>query len=254
MQLKDLLEELTEKYNVQAFIDTDPVQFPRRFSRLQDVEVSALLTSVITWGRRDMVRRDAQRLHEAMGDSPFDFIIEGGWQRWEDSARNVHRTIFERDLFFVCRALQGFYATHHSLEELFTGRNGVLGGLHELSVLLQTRHVASPLTQSPCKRSNLMLRWLVRNDGIVDLGVWQRISPAELIIPLDVHVGRISRELWTDIPRTERLKTALIITDHLKEFCPHDPCKYDFALFGFGEEQSRMKLASISPTDPEKTL
>ncbi|GAK37262.1 hypothetical protein JCM15093_2500 [Bacteroides graminisolvens DSM 19988 = JCM 15093] len=82
MQLKDLLEELTEKYNVQAFIDTDPVQFPRRFSRLQDVEVSALLTSVITWGRRDMVRRDAQRLHEAMGDSPFDFIIEGGWQRW----------------------------------------------------------------------------------------------------------------------------------------------------------------------------
>jgi uncharacterized protein (TIGR02757 family) len=99
-----------------------------------------------------------------------------------------------------------------------------------------------------------MLRWLVRNDGIVDLGVWQRISPAELIIPLDVHVGRISRELWTDIPRTERLKTALIITDHLKEFCPHDPCKYDFALFGFGEEQSRMKLASVSPTDPEKTL
>ncbi|MCD8495336.1 MAG: DUF2400 domain-containing protein [Bacteroides graminisolvens] len=101
----------------------------------------------------------------------------------------MHRTIFERDLFFVCRALQGFYATHHSLEELFTGRNGVLGGLHELSALLQTRHVASPLTQSPCKRSNLMLRWLVRNDGIVDLGVWQRISPAELIIPLDVHVG-----------------------------------------------------------------
>jgi len=240
MQIKDLLEELTEKYNVRSFIETDPIQFPRRFTLLQDVEISALLTSVITWGRRDIVCRDADRLHQLLGESPYEYIMSCRWSALEGSARNIHRTFFERDLWNICKGLYSYYSNHESLEELFLSEGGVLEGLNRLSALTNTKHISSPQTQSPCKRTNLMLRWLVRNDGIVDMSVWKQITPSELIIPLDVHVGRVSRTIWDDLPRTERLKTALAITSYLAELCPQDPCKYDFALFGFGEEQSKL--------------
>ncbi len=240
MQIKSLLEELAQKYNVRSFIETDPVQFPRRFSLLQDIEISALLTSVITWGRRDMIRRDAERIHLLLGESPYEYVMNRKWAALEESSVNIHRTFFERDMWRICKGLYIYYSQHKSLEELFLNSNALLEGLHQLSMLMNTKHISSPYTQSPCKRTNLMLRWLVRNDGIVDMGVWQKVRPSELIIPLDVHVGRISRMIWGDLPRTDRLKTALAITEHLSELCPEDPCKYDFALFGFGEEQSQL--------------
>ncbi|WP_321331299.1 TIGR02757 family protein [uncultured Bacteroides sp.] len=240
MQIKDLLDELVGKYNVRSFIGTDPVQFPRRFSGLQDIEISALLTSVITWGRRDIVCRDADRLHQLLGESPHAYIMSRRWDVLKDSGKNIHRTFFARDLWNICNGLYGYYSAHESLEELFLSEGSVLCGLDKLSAVTATKHLSSPQSQSPCKRTNLMLRWLVRNDGIVDMGVWKRIPLSELIIPLDVHVGRVSRMIWDDLPRTERLKAALTITNHLSELCPEDPCKYDFALFGFGEEQSKL--------------
>ncbi len=239
MFIKKMLEELADKYNVPAFIETDPIQFPRRFSRLEDIEISALLTSVITWGRRGLICRDAEKLHQLLGDSPYHYVMNKEWTVLKDSEKNIHRTFFERDLWTICQGLYRYYLENDSLEVLFL-KDGILGGLDNLSQLMNTRHISSPLTKSPCKRTNLMLRWLVRNDGIVDMGVWRKISPSQLIIPLDLHVGRVSRTIWDDLPKTERLSMALKITDYLSQLCPEDPCKYDFALFGFGEEQSRM--------------
>lgn len=237
MSIKETLDELTVTYNTPAFIETDPIQFPRRFTRLEDIEISALLTSVITWGKRELILRDAERMHQMIGDSPYDYIMNQEWAALKDSGKNIHRTFFERDLWHICQGLFLFYQENNSLEELFL-TDGILPGLDKLSGLMNTRHISSPRTKSPCKRTNLMLRWLVRNDGIVDMGVWKKISPSQLIIPLDVHVGRVSRTIWNDLPKTDRLSTALMITNHLLEFCSEDPCKYDFALFGFGEEQS----------------
>jgi conserved hypothetical protein TIGR02757 len=239
--LKELLDELTATYNVPAFIETDPIQFPRSYSRLQDIEISALLTSVITWGKRELILRDAEKMHRIMRHAPYDYMMSGDWNALKDSGKNIHRTFFERDMWNICSGLYRYYKENDSLEDLFLTEGGVLSGLDGLSRLANSRHISSPLTKSPCKRSNLMLRWLVRNDGIVDMGVWKRLFPSQLIIPLDLHVGRVSRLIWNDLPKTDRLKSALAITNHLAEFCPEDPCKYDFALFGFGEEQSRMR-------------
>ena len=238
MSLKERLEELVAIHNTPAFIETDPIQFPQRFSRLEDIEISALLTSVITWGKRGLILRDAEKMHQMMGDSPYNYIMNQEWNRLKDSDKNIHRTFFERDMWNICQGLYHYYLENNSLEELFL-TDGILHGLDKLSGLMNTRHISSPQTKSPCKRTNLMLRWLVRNDGIVDMGVWKNISPSQLIIPLDVHVARVSRTIWDDLPKTDRLKTALMITNHLSELCPEDPCKYDFALFGYGEEQSR---------------
>lgn len=247
MSIKEKLDELTAIYNTRAFIEEDPIQFPWTFfeksARIEDIEISALLTSVITWGKRNLICRDAGKMHQIMGDSPYNYIMNQEWNILKDSGRNIHRTFFERDMWNICSGLYHYYLENHSLEELFL-EDGILSGLDKLSRLMNTRHISSPKTKSPCKRTNLMLRWLVRNDGIVDMGVWKRISPSQLIIPLDLHVGRMSRTLWDDLNRTERLSTALKITNHLSDFCPEDPCKYDFALFGLGEEQSRTKTTS----------
>lgn len=240
MQLKIILDELTEQYNTPAFITNDPIQFPRRFTRKEDIEISALLTSILAWGRRDMILRNAERLHAYMGNRPYDFVMNRDWECFRKSPVNVHRTIFEKDIWQICQALHAYYTEHDTLERLFN--RGVSDGIDKLSCLLSTRHLASPCTNSPCKRTNMMLRWLVRNDGIVDMGVWKTIPPSQLIIPLDTHVGRVARLIWKDLPRTDRMKTALHITTYLSALCPSDPCKYDFALFGYGEDKQAQIL------------
>lgn len=235
MDLKEKLDALASYYNTPDFIQTDPIQFPRRFTQTRDIEISALLTSILAWGRRDMILRNADRLHNKMQNQPYNFIMNKEWEDFKESDKNVHRTIFEKDLWNICLGLYTFYSRHKTLEILF--EQDVLEGINQLSCLASSRHLASPLMQSPCKRTNMMLRWLVRNDGIVDIGIWNKVDSSQLIIPLDTHVGRVSRMIWNDLPKTDKMKTALLITHHLKGLCPDDPCKYDFALFGYGEDK-----------------
>ena len=236
IQLKTILDRLTEQYNTPGFITNDPIQFPRRFVRKEDVEISALLTSVLAWGRRNMILRNADRLHALMGNHPYDFVMNKEWERFRTSSVTVHRTIFEKDIWQICQALHAYYTEHDTLESLFS--RSIPDGIDKLSCLLSSRHLSSPRSNSPCKRTNMMLRWLVRNDGIVDMGIWTTLCPSRLIIPLDTHVGRVARMIWPDLPRTDRMKTALQITAHLSALCPSDPCKYDFALFGYGEDKT----------------
>lgn len=235
--LKERLDFLSSKYNVSSFVDNDPVQFPRRFDNVRDIEIAGLITSVISWGKREMILRNANRILDLMNHSPYAFIMNREWTSLKDSDKNLHRTFFERDLHQISQSLYDFYKSDNSLEIMF--ESSVIDGLTHLSGMMQSRHIASPARKSPCKRTNLFLRWMVRKDGIVDMGVWNKINPADLIIPLDVHVGRTSRTIWKDIPSTDNLNTAQIITANLKQLRPEDPCLYDFALFGLGVEGMR---------------
>ena len=110
-----------------------------------------------------------------------------------------------------------------------------------------TRHISNPISEkgrpaSACKRLNMMLRWLCRNDGIVDLGIWRNISPKMLMIPLDVHVARISRELGLLQRKQNDRKSVEQLTAQLRELSPDDPVKYDFALFGIGVEEKNVNI------------
>jgi uncharacterized protein (TIGR02757 family) len=88
----------------------------------------------------------------------------------------------------------------------------------------------------------MMLRWLCRKDGIVDLGIWKNISPEKLMIPLDVHVARISRELGLLQRKQNDRKSVEMLTAQLRELSPDDPVKYDFALFGIGVEENGVNI------------
>ena len=99
------------------------------------------------------------------------------------------------------------------------------------------KHISSPLQKSTCKRLNMFLRWMVRKDTKgVDFGIWERLTPAMLICPCDVHVERVARKLNLISRRQTDWQTALELTQYLREFDPLDPVKYDFALFGLGVE------------------
>jgi uncharacterized protein (TIGR02757 family) len=243
--IKSFLDEWTGVINTPSFIERDPVQFPRRYSRLPDIEVVALLTATITWGNRKMILNSASRMFGLMGQSPFDYIISGGYKSL--GSKNIHRTFFENDLAYLCRGLNFFYKNNTSLESVFSDCETMWDGIAGFRAIMATgnnetysKHISNPSTDSACKRLHLFLRWLVRDDGIVDLGVWKNISPSKLYIPLDVHVGRISRELEILDRKQNDRKSVESLTETLRKICPEDPVKYDFALFGIGEQRNHI--------------
>jgi uncharacterized protein (TIGR02757 family) len=241
--LKAFLEEWSEKINIPGFIENDPVQFPRKYKNLSDIEIVTFLVSTITWGNRKMILKSADRMLGIMGVSPTDYIMSEGYLSL--GTKNIHRTFFEPDMAYICRGLNYLFKRYNSIQDVFIGEINLWEGIRKFRKIIadannnqDSRHISNPESGSACKRLHLALRWLVRNDGIVDLGVWNTISPKELFIPLDVHVGRVSRELKLLERKQNDRKSVEQLTSILKDLCPEDPVKYDFALFGIGEQRS----------------
>lgn len=251
-EIKQTLDFHAERINTPAFIQADPVQFPRRFSALPDIEIAALLAATLAWGRRDMICRDCNRLFsDILHNEPHSFVMSGEFEQLGDF--NIHRTFFSANLRHYLRGLRIIYSRFPSLADF--ARHADIAG-QELPSFALARFLSDAMTEAnggktdsrclptnlattPLKRLNMALRWLVRDDGIVDLGVWDKsvLSPAQLIIPLDVHVGRTSRELGLLTRRADDRRSAIELTNTLRSFRPDDPTIYDFALFGLGVER-----------------
>lgn len=242
--LKDYLDELVAKNNTEAFIKDDPVQFPHRYSDVRDIEIVSFLVATIAWGNRKMILNSANNMLAIMGKSPYDYVMSGGWEKLDDS-KCVHRTFFGRDLKYYCKGLSKAYQMPvNSLENVFYNEeHDVWRGIQNFRDLIAeangctSKHISNPSCCEPnkgsaCKRLHMALRWLVRNDGIVDLGIWKRLNPRDLMIPLDVHVARVSRDLGLIERKSNDRQTVEMLTAKLREFDPADPVKYDFALFG----------------------
>lgn len=247
--LRPHLDDLVARYNVADFVASDPVQFPRRFADKRDVEISSLLTSTIAWGRRPMILNNAEKIHTMLGGEPFRFVTEGDIDAIGEE--NVHRTFFGRHLRYYLRGLRELYVRYGSLEDFAVA----IGAQHEaapawkiaaeLGALLADANAACPLDgpnrclpakvdTSALKRFNMALRWLVRNDGIVDLGVWEAVKPSQLYIPLDVHSGNVARTLGLLDRKQNDRRAVDELTANLRALDPDDPTRYDFALFGAG--------------------
>ncbi len=244
-RLKKLLDEKVAQYNRKEFIKDDPVQFPHLFTDKRDIEIAALLASVIAWGNRKMIINSGYKMLSGIMDGkPYDYIMSEKYHSLCGSD-NIHRTFFVRDFVYLCNGLRSIYSKYGSMEPLFA-QCDVWEGLSSLRCELSaanggtlSRHISNPVAgkgkpASACKRLHMMLRWLCRCDGIVDLGIWHNVSPSKLMIPLDVHVARTGRNLGL-ITRTQNdRKTVEELTSRLREFSPVDPVQYDFALFGVG--------------------
>lgn len=244
--IKDLLNYEATRINHIDFIADDPVQFPRRFERLQDIEIAALLSATIAWGNRKMICNNCNKMLALMDNQPFNYVMDKRYEELPDM--NIHRTFFARNLRYYLRGLNEIYTKYDSLHDfakatlidksefpswmLVEEMNKVFVDAN--SGEKDSRCLPGNLDNSALKRINMALRWLVRNDGIVDMGVWNVIKPSQLFIPLDVHVGNVSRDLGLLTRKANDKKSTIELTEVLRSMRPEDPILYDYALFGIG--------------------
>ncbi|MCM1109694.1 MAG: TIGR02757 family protein [Clostridium sp.] len=252
--IRQLLDEAAARINSPSFIDLDPVQFPRRFSDLRDIEIVALLSATVAWGNRAMICRNCEKILSLMDHAPFDYVRDRGFEDLPHEM-NIHRTFFAANLRNYLAGLARIYDRHDSLNDFARARR--VGDSEfpawELARLINNeiaeaaggkpdpRCLPQNLDQTALKRLNMALRWLVRDDGIVDLGVWEAIRPDQLFIPLDVHVGNTARDLGLLTRRSNDRRAVVELTAKLREFRPDDPVLYDYALFGLGIEDKHAK-------------
>jgi uncharacterized protein (TIGR02757 family) len=247
-QLYDYLEVKYRQFNDLTFIENDPVSIPHRFTNKADIEISGFLAATLAWGQRAVIIRNTSQLLEWMDNDPSGFIRNFTVSDLKKFHNFRHRTFNGTDCITFLKALQLIFRKFHSLEGAFCSKN--FSDAQELNVPIShfrtnflmiphehrtRKHLPDPLKGSASKRLNMFLRWMVRKDaGGVDFGIWKGISPADLLLPLDVHSGRVARSLGLLKRKQDDWKAVLEVTAALKEFDPADPVKYDYALFGAG--------------------
>lgn len=242
--LKRFLDAKVKEINQPQFIESDPICVPKEYSLLTDIEISAFWVCIFAWGQRKTIINKSRELFSLMGNEPTKFIIE---HKERDRARFsnfVHRTFNYTDTLYFLEFLQHFYREYGSLERHFEKYHSIEDSLisfHDLFFSLpdspqRTRkHIATPARKSTCKRLNMFLRWMVRKDSSnIDFGIWKSIDPSILMMPLDVHVERVARQLGLLKRKQRDWKSVVELTENLRRFDPNDPVKYDYALYGMG--------------------
>ncbi|MGA0232118.1 MAG: TIGR02757 family protein [Saprospiraceae bacterium] len=243
-ELKALLDAKYREVNVPRFVLDDPISIPRSYSKLQDIEITAFWTAILSWGQRKTIINKCHQLFEMMDGSPYDFIVNHRETDRKIFSEFKHRTFQYTDTLYFLEFLQYYYNEHDSLEDFFVRYKSVedaLSAFHNYFFSLESapvrtrKHIASPERKSTCKRLNMFLRWMVRPDESgVDFGLWKRMDTALLMLPLDVHVERVARRLGILKRKQRDWQAVCELTEKMRLFDPYDPVKYDFALYGMG--------------------
>ncbi len=241
--LKSFLDFKVKKYNSLEFIVEDPIQIPKLYTRKEDIEIMSFVIATISWGNRTSIINSGKKLINIFGESPLDFILTIKESSIE-KLNFFHRTFNYYDFQFFIKSLKNIYLNKGGLEKVFSKYNDqnnfkniehfrsiFFSLLHEKRV---EKHISSPLKGSSCKRLNMFLRWMVRNDDIVDFGLWKKISPSSLSCPLDVHTGNVARKLNLIKRKNNDIISLKELDKNLRKLDSKDPVKYDFALFGLG--------------------
>ena len=217
-------------------------------------------SAVLAWGQRPVILKKANELVTLMDGTPYDFIRNHTESDLKRFLSFKHRTFNATDALYFLHFFRDYYQTHDSLEDAFlptapdsteptaTVEAGLIAfhdrvcSLTDFFPARTRKHIATPARNSSCKRLLMFLRWMIRHDdrnavgGGVDFGLWTRLQPAQLVMPIDVHVNRVARQLGLlTRPQTD-WKAALELTASLRQFDAADPVRYDFALFGLGVE------------------
>ena len=252
-QLHEVLEGLYRRYNRFELIEPDPLQFVYRYSETRDMEIAGFLAAALAYGRVHQIERSVDNLLSRMGDNPFEFVLNFNNSDRKKLNGFKHRFNTADDICELLSILRDVLRRYGSIEAGFAahfepGDNNIISALSHFVAELLDRYkkntgtaaskglmylLSNPANGSPCKRLNLFLRWMVRNDD-VDTGLWTSIDKSKLIVPVDTHMARLCRILDLYNRKTVSLATALEITRGFAQFESADPVKYDFALSRIG--------------------
>ena len=245
MITKTELDKLVEKYENKTFIETDPIQIPHRYKDKEDIEIVAFISALFAYGSRKVFIPKLDELFSKMGKSPLEYIKNG---EFSNLINFNYRFAKENDVIEILKILSKLYNSNETIQTLFrygyeqkSDIKGMLQVVTDYFYLNSTDNVgegfyfmlANPKNNGAMKRLNMFLRWLVRKPP-VDFGLWDFISTSELLIPLDTHVAKISREMNLLTRKSNDFKAVLELTDKLKQFDANDPTKYDFAIYAKG--------------------
>lgn len=235
-----LLRDLASRYNTKSFISEDPVKFPNSYTQKQDIEISALISSWIAYGNRKQILQTLTKLHSDFDNSPYNYIKNRSFDKYANDNACLYRFYTNQDYYQLCNTLhniycvEGFMSLEDKLLAMSKQYKDATHLLENLISLFPNQKGIPQNTKSACKRLCLLLRWLIRQDHIVDLGIWNLLPQSELLIPLDTHVFRLAKQIGLTDRNTADMKTVLEITQAMKEVFPTDVALGDFALFGYG--------------------
>ena len=252
-EIHQLLDQKVKQYNHIEFIEKDPICIPHLFTKQQDIEIAGFFAAIFAWGNRTTIINKSKELLERMDNAPFAFCTQHQEKDLKKLLGFAHRTFNDTDLLYCIEFFKQHYSKNESLESAFF-KSESISSINKNSAVEQAlihfqdyffslddapartkKHIASPVSGSTCKRLNMFLRWMVRKDKQgVDFGIWKKISPADLIMPIDVHVARVSRGLGIVKRIQTDWQTAIELTNYCRTLDPKDPVKYDFALFSLG--------------------
>lgn len=249
LDLKDFLDKKVEQYNTPTFIENDPISIPHSFSKKQDIEIMGFFAAIFAWGQRKTIINKSKELAQRMDNDPYNFIC----QHQDSDLKNMlgfkHRTYNDTDLLYTIHFMKQHFLQSDTLEDAFISDHvydteSALVHFHNYFFSLADapertkKHIPTPKRGSACKRLNMYLRWMVRKDTKgVDFGIWSKLSPAQLICPLDLHVERTAQKLQLLNRDKADWKAAIELTDNLRIMDKEDPIKYDFALFAISIEE-----------------
>ncbi len=246
------LDKLVEKYETIDFIKDDPIQFPHRGKCKEEIELYGFIASLFAYGNRKLFIKKLDEIFAKAEGDLLGFIINADFSALKGVEYRFSKEI---DIIPIFEILSKLYNESKGLEELF--EYGWIQSpllpfpLEREQFFLQTivdyfyanapktvaqgfyHMIPNPQNGGAMKRMNMFLRWMVRK-GPVDLGIWGFMQPKDLLIPLDVHVARVSREMGLLARKSNDFKAVIELTNNLRKFSPEDPIKYDFAMFAFG--------------------
>lgn len=249
LELKSILDKKVEQYNTSDFIKDDPISIPHLFTIKQDIEIIGFFAAIFAWGQRKTIINKCKELADRMDSQPYNFILNHSDSDLKRLLGFKHRTFNDSDLLYCIDFMKRHYSKHNSMEDAFFSSDHIdikEGLIHfqnyffsSPNALQRTRkHIPSPKQKSACKRLNLYLRWMVRKDGNgVDFGIWEKVKPKDLIIPLDLHVERTAHKLKLLDRSKPDWEAAMELTNNLRLLDDNDPVKYDYALFGISVEE-----------------
>jgi len=219
----------------------------------KDIEIAGFFAATFAWGNRTTIINKSKELMQLMEMQPYEFCLNHDLEGLKRLSGFKHRTFKTTDLLYFVEFLKYHYNRYESLEAAFLNNasedlynekgfiEAALVRFHNYFFSMEhvpartKKHIATPEKKSNCKRLNMFLRWMVRQDRKgVDFGIWNYIKPSQLICPIDVHVARVAKHFGLLQRKQVDWRAALELTKYLRTLDPLDPVKYDFALFGLG--------------------
>ena len=260
---RDIIESIYSRYHKPKYLERDPVQYVREFKNPLDIEIAGLVASSLAYGRVEIIRSSIRRVFSVTGKNLVDFVQSTSFSRKRKLLQGFRHRFndgFDLALLFECgrEAIQSY----GSLQALFlagltpSGNGDIkqpldefVGRIRTYALKINRRSRKSfeyffpfPKEGSACKRLNMFLRWMARDNDGIDTGTWNAVHPSMLVIPVDTHIAEIGGRLSLTTRRTEDWRMAEEITGQLKKISPSDPVKYDFSLCRAGMDDFKSSL------------